>query len=95
MNDDQFSKKGQETLNQKDSWTKAILVKELGPEFYTRSDSEIIQEAKNRGFKLVDVKEGLSSTRIDLIDKDNQVAGSFTMSYTMESKRRNLMLISG
>ncbi|MEH7348283.1 hypothetical protein [Gottfriedia acidiceleris] len=58
----------------------------MGPEFYTKSDLEIVQEAQNRGFKLVDVQEGISSTRIDLLDKDNQIAGSFTMNYTNETE---------
>lgn len=58
----------------------------MGPEFYTKSDLEIVQEAQNRGFKLVDVKEGISTTRIDLLDKDNQIAGSFTMNFTNETE---------
>jgi hypothetical protein len=42
----------EEILEKQDAWLRANFLKDLGPEFYGKSDVVIAKEAKKRGYKV-------------------------------------------
>lgn len=66
-----------EVTEKVDQWLRATILKELGEEWYLKSDMELAEEFKKRGYKLV-YRQTVPSAH-EVWDKDNNLISAFVI----------------